>query len=96
MRLSSHYRTLDKSRSSKQLQPASMLADLTHFADDAHGALVSGMILGPVEGALLECCAAIDGRVAGRTDLKLGELVELDFYRIVGIALALRLSLLGL
>jgi hypothetical protein len=73
-----------------------MLTDLAYLADNAHRALVLGVVLGPIKGALLECRAAVDGRVASRADLELGEVVELDLYCIMGVALALSLSLLGL
>jgi hypothetical protein len=73
-----------------------MLANLTHLAHPADRALVLGVILGPVEGALLEGCSTVDGGVAGGTDLELGKLVELNLYRVVGVALALSLCLLGL
>ena len=82
--------------SSKKLQPAPVLADLADLAHGAHGALVLGVVLGPVERALLEGGAAVDGRVAGRADLKLGELVKLNLDRVVRVALALRLGLAGL
>lgn len=82
--------------SGKQLQPAPVLTDLAHLAHDAHCALVLGVVLGPVERALLKRRAAVDGRVAGRADLELGKLVELDLHRVVRVALALGLGLLGL
>lgn len=55
-----------------------MLADLTDLAHHAYRSLVFGVVLGPVEGTLLERCATVDRRVAGRADLELGELVELN------------------
>lgn len=73
-----------------------MLAHLADLADGAHGALVLAVVLGPVKCALLVRCAAVDGRVAGRADLKLGELVELDLNLVVRVALSKRLGLLGL
>ena len=73
-----------------------MLADLADAADDAYGALVLGVVLGAVEGALLKRRAAVDGRVARRAHLELRELVVLDLHRVVRVALALRLGLLGL
>jgi hypothetical protein len=73
-----------------------MLANLAHLANSTHGALVLGVVLAPIKRALLERRAAIDGRVAGRADLELGELVKLDLHRVVRVALALRLGLLGL
>ena len=76
-----------------QLQAAAVLADLADLAHGAHGALVLGVVLGPVKGALLVRGAAVDGRVAGRADLELGELVKLDLDRVVRVALALRLGL---
>ena len=73
-----------------------MLADLADAADDTHGALVLGVVLGAIEGALLERRAAVDRRVARRAYLELRELVVLDLHRVVRVALALRLGLLGL
>ncbi len=73
-----------------------MLADLAYFAHLAHAALVLGVVLGAVEGALLKRSTAVDGRVASRADLELGKLVELDLYGVVRIALALRLCFFGL
>lgn len=66
-----------------------MLSDLAYLADGAYGALVSGVILGTVERALLVHGTAVDGGVTGRTDLKFGELVIFDLYCVVRIALAL-------
>lgn len=80
----------------KQLQAAPVLAHLADLAHDTHGALVLGVVLGPVKGALLVRGAAVDGRVAGRADLELGELVKLDLDRVVRVALALGLGLAGL
>ena len=71
----------------------SNLADLTDLADLA---LVLGMVLGPVKGAFLIRCSAVDGRVAGRANVKLRELVELDLNGIAGVALALLLRFGGL
>ena len=73
-----------------------MLADLADAADDTHGAPVLGVVLGPVERALLVRRAAVDGRVAGRADLELGELVKLDLNLVVWVALSQCLGLLGL
>lgn len=73
-----------------------MLANLAHLADRADGALVLCVVLGTVKRALLIACAAVDGRVAGGADLKLGKLVKLNLYRVMGVALALRLGLPGL
>lgn len=80
----------------EELQPAAVLADLAHPADLAHRALVFGVVLGPVERALLVRRAAVNGREAGGADVKLGELVKLNLHGVVGIPLALRLGLLGL
>jgi hypothetical protein len=73
-----------------------VLANLAHLAHLAYHALVLGVVLGAVESALLVRGSAVDGRKAGGADLKLGELVELNLDRVVGIPLALRLGLLGL
>lgn len=73
-----------------------MLANLAHLADPAGLALVLGVVLGAVKGALLVRRAAVDGAVAGRADLELGKLVKLDLDGVVGVALALSLVLLGL
>lgn len=73
-----------------------MLANLTNVAHSANGALVLGVVLGPVERALLVRRPAVDGRVAGRAHIELSELIELDLHGVVGVALALRLGLLGL
>lgn len=70
-----------------KLQPAPVLPDLAHLAHGAHRALVLGLVLATVEGAGLEGAAAVDGRVGGGADVELGELVELDFMRVVGAAL---------
>jgi hypothetical protein len=85
-----------KTPSSKQLETAPVLADLADLAHDADGALVLGVVLGAVKGALLVRGAAVDGRVAGGADLKLGELVKLNLDRVVRVALALSLGLAGL
>lgn len=73
-----------------------MLADLAHLTDGAHGALVLGVVLGPVKRALLVRRAAVDWCVAGCADLELGELVELDLNLVVRVALSQCLGLLGL
>lgn len=83
-------------RLEEQLQATAVLADLAHLTDRAHRALVLGVVLGPVKRALLICGAAVDGRVAGGTDLELGELVELDLYVVMRVALSQSLCLLGL
>lgn len=82
--------------SEEELQPTAMLANLAHLADSAHGALVLAVVLGPVKRALLVRRAAVDGRVAGRADLELGELVELNLNLVMRVALSKRLGLLGL
>lgn len=66
-----------------------MLSDLAHLADCADGTLVLGMVLGSVERTLLVRGTAVDGRVAGSTDLELGELVVFNLYRVMRVALAL-------
>ena len=81
--------------SGEQLKPAPVLADLTHSAHSAHRPLVLCVILGSVKSALLEAGAAVDWCVAGGADFKLGELVKLNLDRVMGVALALRLCLLG-
>lgn len=73
-----------------------MLTNLADPANGAHGALVLGVVLGPVKRALLERGATVDRRVAGGADLELGELVKLNLDRVVGVALALRLGSAGL
>lgn len=73
-----------------------MLANLTYFTNSADSALVLGVILRAIEGTLLICSTAIDRGMAGCAHIELGELVELNFNSIVGIALALSLGLLGL
>lgn len=73
-----------------------MLTNLANPANGAHGALVLGVVLGPVKRALLESGAAVDGCVAGGADLELGELVKLNLDRIVGVALALGFGSAGL
>lgn len=73
-----------------------MLAHLADLAHDAHGALVLGVVLGPVKRALLERGAAVDRRVAGRANLEFGKLVKLDLDCVVRVPLALRLCLAGL
>lgn len=80
----------------KKLQTTTMLANLTHIADPADCSLVLGVVLGPAERTYLERSAAVDGRVAGSTDLELGELIKLNLYRVVGVTLALSLCLLRL
>lgn len=79
-------------RSKEQLQAAAVLTNLAYLTHCADRALVPGMVLGPVKGALLVCGAAIDGRVAGGADLELGELVELDLDRVARVVLALCLD----
>lgn len=73
-----------------------MLSNLADLANPAHASLVLAMVLGAVKGALLVRGAAIDRRVASRADLKLGELIKLNLDRVVRVALALSLGLLGL
>lgn len=73
-----------------------MLPYLAHLAHSAYGAFILGVVLGAVKGALLVGSAAVDGRVAGGADLELGKLIELDLHRVMWVALALRLGLLGL
>lgn len=68
-----------------------MLANLAHLTDGADGALVLCVVLGPVEGALLVCGAAVDGSVAGCADLKFRELVIFNLHGVVWVALALSL-----
>lgn len=48
---------------SEQFKPTAMLAHLTDLAHGAHGPLVLGVVLGPVERALLECRTTVDRRV---------------------------------
>ena len=73
-----------------------MLTNLAYLAHDADGTLVAGVVLGPVKSALFKRRTAVDGCVAGGAALELGKLVVLDLDRIVRVALALRLGLLGL
>lgn len=73
-----------------------MLANLAHLADGTNGTLVLAVVLGPVECALLVRRAAVDGRVAGRADFELGELVKLDLNLVVRVPLSQCLGLLGL
>ena len=73
-----------------------MLSNLANLADRAYRTLVPGVVLGPVKRALLVRGAAVDGREAGRADLELGKLVELNLHGVVRVALALRLGFLGL
>ena len=80
----------------KQLQTTAMLSNLANLADRAHRTLVLAVVLGPVKGALLVRGATVNGSEAGRADLELGELVELNLHSVVRVALALRLGSLGL
>lgn len=73
-----------------------MLANLANLAYSAHSALVLGVVLGAVKSTLLERCAAVDGRVAGRAHIELSKLIELNLNSIVRVAFALSLSSLGL
>lgn len=73
-----------------------MLANLANLAHSAHGALVLGVVLGAVKGTLLERRTAVDGSVAGRTHVKLSELIKLDLNSIMRVALALSLGSPGL
>lgn len=73
-----------------------MLANLAHFANSAHLSLVLAVVLGPIKCTSLKRRSAVDGRVAGGADLKLGKLVKLNVDGIVGVALACCLGLLGL
>lgn len=79
-----------------KLQPTPILPDLAHLAHRAHRALVLGLVLAAIKGAGLEGATAVDGCVGGSADVELGELVELDFVRVVGAALARGFDLLGL
>ena len=73
-----------------------MLANLADLADRAHRALVLGMVFGPVKGAFLVCRSAVNRCVASSANLKFRKLVELDLYRVMRVALTLRLRFLGL
>ena len=73
-----------------------MLAHLTHSTNRTDAPLEPAVVLGPVKRAFLKRRAAVDGRVAGRAHLELGELVELDLDRVVRVALALSLCFAGL
>lgn len=73
-----------------------MLTDLTHLTYSTDATLELGMILGPVECALLIRGTTIDGRVAGGTYVELSKLIKLDLDGIVRVAFALRFVLLGL
>lgn len=70
-----------------------MLAHLTNLTDRAYSALVLAVVLGPVKGAFLVRRAAVNGRMTGRANLKLGELIKLNFYGIVWVTLAQSLGL---
>ena len=73
-----------------------MFAHLAHLTHPADGALVLGVVLGPVKRTLLERCAAVDRCIARRADFELGELVKLNLDGVVGVALALGLGPPGL
>lgn len=73
-----------------------MLANLTDSTHNADGALILGVVFGPVKRTLLVCGTAVNGAVAGRADFKLSELVKFDLDGIVGVALALSLGTAGL
>lgn len=73
-----------------------MLSNFADVANNAQAALVLGVVLGPVERALLVGGAAVDRCMAGGADLELCELVILDLYRIMRVALALSLGFPGL
>lgn len=77
----------------EKLQTTPVLTDLANLTHRAHRALELGVVLGAVERTFLVRCAAVDGRVAGRANFKLGKLVEFDLHRVVRVALALRLGL---
>jgi hypothetical protein len=82
--------------SGEQLQTAAVLANLANIANPAQGAFVLRVVLGAIKGTRFEWRSAVDGGVTSSTDLKLGELIELNLYSIVGVALTLRFCLLGL
>lgn len=73
-----------------------MLPDLADLAHHTYRSLVLGVVLGPIKRTLLERCAAVDGRVAGRADLEFGELVKLDLNSVMRVPLALSLGLFRL
>jgi hypothetical protein len=79
-----------------KLQSTSILPNLAHLADLANCALELRLILAAIERTGLEGAAAVDGRVGCGTDVKFGEMIELDFVRVVGVALARCLDLLCL
>jgi hypothetical protein len=73
-----------------------MLAHLADLADLADGTLILSMILRSIKGAFLIRGTAVNWGMAGSTNFKFGELVELDIYCIMGVSFALSLRLLGL
>lgn len=73
-----------------------MLSNLANLADLAEGALVLGVVLGPVKRTLLVRRSAVNRGVAGSANLKLGELIKFNINSVVGVTLALSLGSLGL
>jgi len=73
-----------------------VLSDLANLTNRADGSLVLGVVLGSVECTGLKGVAAVNGSVTGSANLKLGELIVLDFYSVMWVALTLRLHSLGL
>ena len=73
-----------------------MLTNFADLADSANGTLVLGMILGAIKRALLVRRAAVNRGEACSAHLEFGELIKLDLYRVIGVALALSLCSAGL
>lgn len=80
----------------EEAQATGRRANLGHLGYPADAALVLLVILGTSEGVGHARRATEDGSERGSADVELGELVELDIDRILRVALALSLDLLGL
>ena len=85
-----------KKESREQLQPASVLANLTDAANPANRALILCVILGTINSTLLVRSAAIDWSVAGSTDLELSELIEFNVDSVAGVPFTLGFRPFGL
>lgn len=73
-----------------------MFANLANFAYTAYSTLIFRMILRAIKSTLFVRCAAVNWRVAGRTNLKFSKLIKLDIDGIVGVPLALCFGSSGL
>jgi hypothetical protein len=80
----------------EEAQATGRRANLGHLGYPADAALVLLVVLGTSEGVRHTRRTTEDWREGGSADVKFGKLVEFDVDRILRVALALSLDLLGL